>query len=105
MNCRNWHTARISVANGFTDPSLIAATVARVRELIGHASVTTATGTRPLRASGRGRGGAARGPGGGCAGANGRSSRNADRKPPNALQGLERPAVVAVHPLAGKAHR
>ncbi|MFN8090487.1 MAG: helicase, partial [Mycobacterium sp.] len=83
------------------DAALIRAAVDRVRELIDHAELTTATGTRrvsdedvavvvphvPQAAAVRAM----------LSSHPGVLVGTAD-----ALQGLERPAVVAVHPLAGK---
>lgn len=91
----------VRVANGATDAALIGAAVARVRDLLGTAEVTTAAGTRPLAdedvavvvphvpqaAAVRAMLSAYPGVLVGTA---------------DALQGLERHAVVAVHPLAGK---
>lgn len=91
----------ITVANGCTDAALIAAAVTRVRELLGHAQVSTAAGTRPITEgdiavvvphvpqAAAVRALMADRPGLLCGTA-------------DALQGLERPAVVAVHPMAGK---
>jgi AAA domain len=92
---------QIAVANGNTDARLIGAAVARVRELLDSGELTTPAGTRrmgeqdvavvvphvPQAAAVR--------------------AMLADRPgvlvgTADALQGLERAAVVAVHPLAGK---
>lgn len=91
----------VTVANGSTDTTLIAAAVARVRELLDGARVCTSAGTRPLTEDDLAivvphvpqaaavRAMLADHPGLLCGTA-------------DALQGLERPAVVAVHPMAGK---
>lgn len=91
----------ITVANGSTDAALIAAAVTRVRELLGHAQVSTAAGTRPITEGDIAvvvphvpQAAAVR-------------ALMADHPEllcgtADALQGLERPAVVAVHPMAGK---
>ena len=92
---------QVRVANGATDASLIRAAVERVRELIGRAELTTSAGTRrltdedvavvvphvPQAAAVRAMLSTHPGVLVGTA---------------DALQGLERPAVVAVHPLSGK---
>ena len=92
---------QVRVANGATDASLIRAAVERVRELIDRAELTTSAGTRrltdedvavvvphvPQAAAVRAMLSTHPGVLVGTA---------------DALQGLERPAVVAVHPLAGK---
>jgi hypothetical protein len=92
---------RVRVVNGATDAALIRAAVERVHELIDDTGLTTATGTRgltehdvavvvphvPQAAAVRAM----------LAGYPDVLVGTAD-----ALQGLERPAVVAVHPLAGK---
>lgn len=91
----------ITVANGSTDTALIVAAVTRVRTLLDGAQVCTAAGTRPLTEDDLAivvphvpQAAAVRAlladyPGLLCGTA-------------DALQGLERPAVVAVHPMAGK---
>lgn len=91
----------ITVANGSTDTALIAAAVTRVRDLLDGAHVCTTAGARPLTEDDLAvvvphvpqaaavRAMLADHPGLLCGTA-------------DALQGLERPAVVAVHPMAGK---
>lgn len=92
---------QVRVANGATDAALIGAAVSRVRDLLDGAEVTTSAGTRrlsdedvavvvphvPQAAAVRAMLSAHPGVLVGTA---------------DALQGLERHAVVAVHPLAGK---
>lgn len=91
----------VRVANGATDAALIRAAVERVRELIDGAELTTATGTRPLTDDDVAvvvphvpQAAAVR--------ALLSTHPNVLVGTADALQGLERQAVVAVHPLAGK---
>jgi len=92
---------QVRVANGATDAALIRAAVQRVRELIDGAELTTAAGARQLTDSDVAvvvphvpQAAAVRAM---LSTHPGVLVGTAD-----ALQGLERPAVVAVHPLAGK---
>ncbi|WP_099020848.1 AAA family ATPase [Mycolicibacterium palauense] len=91
----------ITVANGSTDTALIAAAVTRVRELLDGAQLCDAAGARPVTEDDLAvvvphvpQAAAVR-------------AMLADHPrllcgTADALQGLERPAVVAVHPMAGK---
>lgn len=89
-----------AVAGGPTDHALLGGVAARVRELLARASYTTASGTRAVTAGDIGvvvphvtQSGAVR-------------ALLADEPEvlvgtANAMQGIERPVIVAVHPLAG----
>lgn len=90
----------VSVTGGPTDPALLTAVAARVRQLLTHGTYRTATGTRALVAADIGvvvphvtQSGAVR-------------ALLSDLPDvlvgtANAVQGIERPVMVAVHPLAG----
>lgn len=91
----------VTVANGSTDTTLIAAAVMRVRELLDGAQVCTSAGARPLTEDDL----AVVVPHVPQAAAVRAMLADYPRLlcgTADALQGLERPAVVAVHPMAGK---
>lgn len=91
----------ITVANGSTDAALISAAVTRVRELLDGAQVCTSAGTRALAEDDL----AVVVPHVPQAAAVRAMLADYPRLlcgTADALQGLERPAVVAVHPMAGK---
>jgi hypothetical protein len=91
----------LKVANGSADAGLIAAAVTRTRQLIDTATLTTAEGTRPVRA----RDVAVIVPHVSQAAAiRALLGDHPDTLvgTANALQGQERAAVVAIHPMAGK---